>query len=120
MPYDLLKAQKAIRTATAYERFPGSEFIIEIAKILKDADEEIRGFNERLRAAESETRRAQLECDQARSDYKLLRETSAAHYESLLVAMKDIAGSSKGGKGKAVAALKTIGVEMPNPENPPA
>lgn len=118
MPYDSLKARKAINTARAYERFPGSEFVMEMSVILKDADEEIKAHADRLRSAESEARRHQIEADQARADYKLLRETSAANYERVVLALKDIASSPKGGKTKAVDTLKAIGIELPSAVKP--
>lgn len=118
MPYESLKAQRALKTALSYERLPGSEFVTEMAKILKEADEEIRGFNEKLRLAETETMRSQRDADQLRQDYKLLRESAAKNYEGLLLAMKDIATSNKGGKAKAVAALTAIGVELPPTQKP--
>lgn len=116
MPYDPIKVKKALHTALAYQRFPGAEFVQEMATLLKDADEAIGGAYEQLRAAETQTRRLQIDADQVRSDYKLLRETSAANYERLLVAMKDIASSARGGKSKAIDALKSCGIEVPKTE----
>ena len=117
MPYDSLKAKKALRSALGFDRLPGSEFIAEMAAIIKDADDEIRAHADLLRAAETEARRHQVDADQARSDYKLLRETSAANYERVLLALKDIASSPKGGKAKAVATLKAIGIEVATEAN---
>lgn len=113
MPYDSFKARKAIQTANAYERLPGSEFVMEMAKILKEADEEIAGSNDKVRGATVEARRYQTESDDLRLEIKRLKESSGRPFELLVATLKEIAGGAKGAKVKAAAALQSIRPEQP-------
>ena len=113
MPYDSFKARKAIQTANAYERLPGSEFVMEMAKILKEADEEFAGVNDKIRNATAETRRYQIESDDLRLEIKRLKESSGRPFELLVATMKEIAGGAKSAKAKAAAALLAIKPEAP-------
>ncbi len=113
MAYDSFKARKAITTANAYERLPGSEFVMEMASILKEADAEIAGVADKIRLANADTRRAQTEADDARLECKRLKESSGRPFELLVATMKEIAEGAKGAKAKAAAALKAITPEAP-------
>ncbi len=113
MAYDSIKARKAVQTANAYERLPGSEFVMEMAKILKEADEEIAGSSEKIRAAEREAKRYQHEADEAREESKRLKESSGRPFALAIAALQEIAAGGKGAKVRAAAALKEIVPEKP-------
>ncbi len=108
MPYDALKARKAIQTANAYERLPGSEFVMQMAKILKEADDEIAGSSEKINAAERESTRFKREADDLRAEVRQLKESTGEPLEQAITVLREIAGGAKGAKAKAAQALAIV------------
>jgi uncharacterized protein (UPF0147 family) len=106
--YDPIKAQKALRTATVYERLPGSEFVLELAAMLESADAVIRGSSDKIRDAENNARNQQRFADEARAALDDHQKHGGVKLEKALTVLRDIASSTKGGKAKAEAALKEI------------
>lgn len=115
MPYDPIKTRQLIKSAQAYERLPGSEFVAELSKMLEAAADEIRAFDKTKTGLEDDARRYQREAEQDREALKKLREGAGHGFEVAVASLKDIASSTKGGKKKAEDALKAL---FPAPADP--
>lgn len=110
-------ARKVISGARAYERLPGSEFIAIAVGQLREALTHIEDLDRAIVAQQNKTTLAERALDDEREAYRKLRER-ASNIEVAIEILKDIASSQKGGRAKAVAGLKKLGVEeevVPDP-----
>jgi hypothetical protein len=108
MPYDPITAQRMIRTCATYERLPGSEFIMEVGKMLAEADKEISGSESKVNEAKREARRYQKDADDASAAYQSLKDSTGRPFSIAMTALEEIAGGAKGAKKIAAEAIKQI------------
>lgn len=114
---DRALARKIISSARGYERYPGSEYIQSAVGQLREALTAIEDLDRAIAAQQNKTTLAERALDEEREAYRKLRER-ASSIEVAIEILKDIASSQKGGKAKAVAGLKKLGVEeevVPDP-----
>lgn len=119
MPYDPIKARRLMQNAQAFERLPASEFVMELAKALKEADDEIRDFTRSKAAIEDDAKRYQREAETERENFRKLRENAGAGFEKAVAYLREIAGMTKGAKKKAEEALRDL-FPPPEPQKPEA
>jgi hypothetical protein len=108
MPYDPIKARQLIRTSAAYERLPGSEYVLELAKTLEAADTEIRDHAKKTGQIEDDARRYQREAEADREALRKLREGAGHNFEVAVAALKEISLMTKGAKKKAIETLDIL------------
>lgn len=109
MPLDRVKAKRLLSTAPSYSRLPGGDFIGFMATELQEALVAVEEADRAVAREQAKYAALQREIEGDREIFRLARE-KGAQFDRAVAALKDIASSQKGGKGKAEAALKELGI----------
>lgn len=115
MPYDAAKSRALINTGKAYERLPGSDFVLELVKQLQEADNEMRDFAQTMGAKDLEVRQYKQLAQDERDALKRFREKSGPGFDAAVDALREIAAAVKGGKKIAQDALDKLFPKVPDP-----
>ncbi len=111
MPFDKLKAKKDLSGINAFARMPAAEYIQRLGNHLGEAITLIESTEHMVAKEQAKVTVAETQLMTERQAFAVVREKIKQLDEAVAV-LKDIASSQKGGKGKALAGLKALGVEL--------
>ena len=111
MPLDKLAARKTLSGLPAYQRLPGAEYIQRLGLHLTEALTLIESTEHMIAKEQAKVTVAESQLVTERQAFAVVRE-QVKKLETAIEILKDIGSSQKGGKAKALAGLKALGIEV--------